>query len=209
MAECVTIANTYAGTHSQAKLDDETEAGKHKMTDLSKESSQVSQSSESARTLKRQKRHNVPAADSNQANEMSGIETAAAAQAETDRRVTKKDRKIAETKFTEQQLHKSANETARLAMSGLGGRLGGKKKNYSWMTGGSAVSTPTKVASPAVPSGAATPSTEKPAAAKNKATGVWTEDNDVSIQARDVLLVLENDGRALRSFLRGSSKPEG
>ena len=202
---------SFTGTHSQANNDNDAEAGKHRMTELSNEWSQVNRSSESARTTKRQKRNNVPATDSSQANEMSGIELAASAQAETDRRVTKKDRKIAETKFTEQQLHKSANETARLAMSGLGGRLGGKKKNYSWMNaGGTGTSTPTKApTSAAAPSGAATPATEKPAAAKTKAIGVWTEDNDVGIQARDVLLVLENDGRASRSFVRGSSKPEG
>lgn len=43
---------------------------------------------------------------------------------------------------------------------------------------------------------------------KDKRFGQWDEAKDAQIQARDVLLVLEGDGRAARSYVRGFSVSE-
>lgn len=145
----------------------------------------------------------------------SGPETPNAMLLDSEKKVTKKDRKIQESKFSEAQQHKSANETARLATSGaLGGRfgLGGKKgKTYSWLSGGaggSAVSTPVKPTTSAGPSAAGTPASSRPTAAPLKVLGQWDEEKDPGIQRRDVLLVLETDGKAPRSLQRAYSMPE-
>ena len=133
---------------------------------------------------------------------------------ESEKKTTKKDKKLAESKFTEAQQHKSANETARGA---LGSLIGKKGKSYSWMTGGT--NTPKAVSSPApTPSrinsalGASSSSTlngVRPAAASRGVQfGDWDEDKDPGIQARDLLLVLETDGRAPRSLMKGYNGPE-
>lgn len=182
------------------------------MTEIFQRISQTDRAAEVARLAKRAKRNATSNADAGQTT-ASGAETPAVPPVEPEKRVTKKDRKLAETRFTEQQQHKSANETARLATAGMLGRLGGKqKKSYSWLQGGaSAASTPTKPApGSASTSAAATPSGEKAGVpSKEKVVGQWDEDNDPGIQVRDVLLVLENDGRAAKSVVRGYSKPEG
>jgi len=132
----------------------------------------------------------------------------AAVAAENEKRTSKKDRKIAESKMTEQQQHASTNEAARMATASLLGRFGNnKKKTYSWMAGGgagsrpqSAAATPTRAASTAEPAKDKGP--EIPKAAQ---FGQFDETAESGIQARDLLLVLESDGRAARSFVKGSS----
>lgn len=115
-----------------------------------------------------------------------------------------------ESKFSEAQQHKSANETARLATTGkLGGGMGAKKgKTYSWLSGGGALSTPAKSTASAGTSAAGTPASNRPAAAPLKLLGQWDESKDPGIQTRDVLLVLETDGKATRSLQRAYSMPE-
>ena len=137
-------------------------------------------------------------------------ETPTATLMDSEKKITKKDRKLQESKFSEAQQHKSANETARLATTGqLGGRLGTKKgKTYSWYTGGGAVATPAKSTASAGPSASGTPASSRPATAPLKILGQWDEDKDPGIQARDVLLVLETDGKAARSLQRAYSMPE-
>ena len=145
-----------------------------------------------------------------------GPETPNAMLLDAEKRVTKKDRKIQESKFSEAQQHKSANETARMATAGmLGGKfgLGGSKKKYSWLAGaaaggGSTASTPVKSVTSAGPSAAGTPAPNRPATAPLKMLGQWTEEKDPGIQARDVLLVLETDGKAPRSLQRAYCMPE-
>ena len=101
-----------------------------------------------------------------------------------------------------------------MATSGLIGRMGGKqKKSYSWLQAGGAggAQTPSKpTATSTSTSAAATPSNDRAAAvSKEKGIGQWDEDKDPGIQLRDVLLVLENDGKAPKPYARGYSKPEG
>ncbi|KAK5210226.1 hypothetical protein LTR99_009305 [Exophiala xenobiotica] len=139
-------------------------------------------------------------------------EAAAAAAMEAEKKTTKKERKLAESKFSEQQQHKSANEAARMAFSGLlGNRFGSKKqRTYDWMKGGggSPAVTPGKPAASTTASVAGTPGPDRARAVpKEKHFGQWDEDQDAKIQARDVFLVLEGDGRASRSYVRGQSLP--
>ncbi|EXJ87281.1 hypothetical protein A1O3_04240 [Capronia epimyces CBS 606.96] len=132
---------------------------------------------------------------------------------ESEKKTTKKERKLAESKFSEQQQHKSANEAARMAVSSmLGSRFGNKKsRTYDWMNAGkgggaSPAGTPGKSAPSGSTSVAGTPGPDRTrAVSKEKTFGQWDEDKDTKIQARDVLLVLESDGRAPRSYVRGTS----
>jgi Transcription initiation factor TFIID component TAF4 family len=181
---------------------------------------QADRDAEAARLAKRAKRNATANSEADQATanvSMGGPDTPGGMSQESEKKVTKKDRKAAETKFTEQQQHKSANETARMATQGvLGSRFGiGKsKKQYSWLSGGGAAGSPmqtpskTNTGSPST-SAAATPgNVGPPVVPKSKVFGEWDEDNDPGIQARDVLLVLETDGKAPRSYVRGYSKLE-
>lgn len=140
-----------------------------------------------------------------------------------DKRPTKKEqKKQAEAKASEAQMHKHANETARMATMGMGNALafGKKKKTYSWLNSNS------KAAVGATPGPAPTPSSinttlnkittpestdvARPSTATTATTvassstefGAWREDSEKSpaIEARDVLLVLEADGKAPRAL---------
>lgn len=207
------MTNSFIGSHGEAFADTQDgSSGQHRVVDIFQRMSQADRAAEVARLAKRAKRNATSNPDASQ-NGTSVTDAPIAPPVEPEKKVTKKDRKLAETRFTEQQQHKSANETARLATAGILGRLGGKqKKSYSWLQGGgNAAQTPTKPATgSASTSAAATPSGEKTvASSREKLVGQWDEDNDPGIQLRDVLLVLENDGRAARSFVRGYSKPEG
>lgn len=142
-------------------------------------------------------------------------------QPETEKKTTKKERKMADAKLNEQQQHKSANEAARMATSGLIGRgFGGKKsKSYSWMTGGGAAGA--AAAAAAANSTASTPGRATGSATSTPATGMstgrppttprgrrftqWDEERDPGIQARDILSVLESDSKAARSYVKGCS----
>lgn len=211
---------TYLGTHSQANMEPsagDQSLGPTRLIVTLEKVSQAEKAAEDARRQKRAKRRAATNADGTPAT--MGAEATAeivTPTAETEKKTTKKERKLAESKFSEQQQHKSANEAARMAVSGLlGNRFGGKKsRTYDWMNAGK-----TGGASPAVtpgrplPSGASstagTPAPERTRAVpKDKQFGQWDEDKDAKIQARDVFLVLEGDGRALRSYVRGLSLPE-
>ncbi|KIW70101.1 hypothetical protein PV04_02407 [Phialophora macrospora] len=176
----------------------------------------VSQTEKAAEETRRQKRNKRKNAAKDEASATPGGDStldAAAAALEAEKKTTKKERKLAETKFTEQQQHKSANEAARMAVAGI---LGNRKKagrTFDWMNAGKAGASP--AATPGRPplsgptSTAGTPAPERARAApKDNQFGHWDEENDAKIQARDVLLVLESDGRASRSYLRGVSLPE-
>jgi Transcription initiation factor TFIID component TAF4 family len=167
---------------------------------------------EDARRAKRAKRNATgnPNDATPSAETVAEAEILAAAQ-DSERKTTKKERKQAETRLSEAQQHKSANEAARMAFGGaLAGRLGGKKKNYSWMTAGaSGTSTPTRPTGSATTSATNTPAQEKARSqAKEKRFGTWDEDKDPGIQLRDVLPVLETDAMAPRAYIRGCEKLE-
>lgn len=129
-------------------------------------------------------------------------------------KMTKKElTKKAKENSTEAQTVKQSNQTA--AMMALG-----KKKKYSWMTGGAADMPTNKyakdpkasapgsgTATPKVGSGGADPlANAAPQAEKLPTWGDWREDNvnGKSIQLRDWIRVLERDGKekkALQSAL--------
>ncbi|KAF2756873.1 hypothetical protein EJ05DRAFT_46126 [Pseudovirgaria hyperparasitica] len=114
-------------------------------------------------------------------------------------KLTKKERdKLAKSNQTEEVLHREANKTASLAMGGMG-------KKYSWMSGGakggSGANTP-KVNTAVPRPGSAKPA-EKGVQGRNRAYGDFREDRDRGIQMRDLLAVLEADGRERRAVVRG------
>jgi len=142
------------------------------------------------------------------------VDIASMSPLESEKKTTKKDKKLAESKFTEAQQHKSANETARGA---LGSLIGKKGKSYSWMTGGtntpksvsSPLPTPARINSAILASSSSAANAVRPAAApRGVQLGDWDEDKEPGIQARDLLLVLETDGRAPRSLMKGYNVPE-
>ncbi|EGC44069.1 conserved hypothetical protein [Histoplasma capsulatum var. duboisii H88] len=159
-----------------------------------------------------------------------GVATAGAATPTTpateraldDRKTTKKDLKKVDSKVTEAVQHQQSVETARMATNSLtsGVRFGGKKKTYSWLTTGSTTtsrsgfSTPPRASSAATVPGtsAAKPSaggvggTSKPV---SKKMGDWREDDKergAGIQIRDILFVLEIDGKGSKHLQKAYSK---
>lgn len=139
-------------------------------------------------------------------------------------KITKKQRDaMNKAGQTEDVLHRKANETAALALGG------GRKKKYSWMTGGggggggagaSGASTPARQAPGTGGSGAATPAaatTEIGLRAKKRNYGANIENTEIGekIQVRDLIHVLENDGREKKTLtlilarLKNTEKDEG
>ncbi|KAF2827872.1 hypothetical protein CC86DRAFT_347688 [Ophiobolus disseminans] len=120
-------------------------------------------------------------------------------------KMTKKDKDaLKKSNQSEDVLHRKANETASMA-------LGGKKSKYAWMTpggagGASGASTPRR--NPAAGgSGAATPTVVVPTAEKGpqgrkRTFGADIENTDIGarIQVRDLVHVLENDGREKKTL---------
>jgi hypothetical protein len=122
----------------------------------------------------------------------------------------KEQKKKAEAKLNEAANHAAANVTTAQFLGG-GGGIFGKKKKYSWMTGGgsgSGTSTPAKLMTQGLPG---TPSGSVGNAREEKFThegvrrlGTWREDKEkgVGIQIRDWVTVLEEDGREKRALQR-------
>ncbi|OJJ45789.1 hypothetical protein ASPZODRAFT_143670 [Penicilliopsis zonata CBS 506.65] len=132
--------------------------------------------------------------------------------------MTKKEaKKLMDARASEAQQHQQSVETARMATNSmLSGRMFGSKKTYSWLNprppGGSSsgFSTPSR-AQTATP----VPGTDKPAAKGGdsstmavKKLGVWREDREKGsgIQVRDILFMLELDGRGSRHVQKAYSK---
>jgi hypothetical protein len=208
------------GTHSQANSDlSSTDAmpARHKIAEVFRRVSQADRAAEEARLAKRARRSasaNPDAVRSGSISTPGALDIASMSPLESEKKTTKKDKKLAESKFTEAQQHKSANETARGA---LGSLIGKKGKSYSWMTGGtntpkavsSPVPTPAKInAAIAASSSSAQTGVGPAATSKGGQFGDWDEEKEPGIQARDVLLVLETDGKAPRSLMKGYNVPE-
>lgn len=130
--------------------------------------------------------------------------------------MTKKEaKKLMDTKASEVQQHQQSNETARMATSSMlsGGRFGKSKKTYSWLKPGgssSGFSSPSRL-NPSTP--VATPEKtsqggETPAGLAKRRIGSWREDQEkgAGIQVRDILFMLEADGRGIKHVQRGYSK---
>lgn len=127
--------------------------------------------------------------------------------------MTKKEaKKMQDSKATEAQQHAQSVETARMALSGGGRSMFGAKKSYSWLKPGgkaSGFSSPSRPA-PSTPtagpekSSAGEPTPNQP----QRRLGIWREDQEkgAGIQVRDILFMLEADGRATRHVQRGYLK---
>lgn len=163
---------------------------------------------EQARQAKRRKRNEVITAQENEANAAAEQEALNAAASEDNKKTTKKERRIAESRLSEQQQHASTNEAARMATANLFGKFpGSKKKNYSWLQGGGGGTPVRSASSTAAPTRATSvaPAKDRTETKKGPQLGQFDETVDSGIQARDMLLVLESDGRAAKSYVRGSS----
>ncbi|KAL4900373.1 hypothetical protein BDW74DRAFT_96961 [Aspergillus multicolor] len=129
--------------------------------------------------------------------------------------LTKKEaRKLQDAKANEAQQHQQSVETARMAtQTMMSGGMFGKKKKYSWLksgpTAGSGFSTPSRI-NPSTPSvnTEKAPRPGEPATVPTKRLGTWREDKEkgAGIQVRDILFMLESDGRAARHIQKGYSK---
>ncbi|CAP97238.1 hypothetical protein EN45_084870 [Penicillium chrysogenum] len=124
----------------------------------------------------------------------------------------KEAKKMQDSKATEAQQHAQSVATARMALSGGGRSMFGAKKSYSWLkpggkaSGFSSPSRPTPSTPTADPektgAGESTPSQNQ------RRLGIWREDQEkgMGIQVRDILFMLEADGRATRHVQRGYLK---
>lgn len=126
--------------------------------------------------------------------------------------MTKKEaRKMADSKVSEAQQHQQSVETARMATNSmLSGSLFGTKKSYSWLNRGpstSGFSTPSRV-NTATPSGGDPGRPGEPAVIPAKRLGGWREDRErgLGIQVRDVLYMLELDGRGRKHVQKAYSR---
>jgi hypothetical protein len=123
-------------------------------------------------------------------------------------KMTKKDKDaLKKQNQTDDVLHRKANETASMALGF------GKKKKYSWMTGGSGggasggnsgAATPRPSAAPGG-SGTATPAVptvDKALQGRKRTFGTDIENTEIGakIQVRDLVHVLEHDGREKKTL---------
>ncbi|KAL4978449.1 hypothetical protein BDW66DRAFT_130396 [Aspergillus desertorum] len=129
--------------------------------------------------------------------------------------LTKKEaRKLADAKQNEAQQHQQSVETARMAtQTMMSGGMFGKKKSYSWLqrgpATGSGFSTPARINPPTISaSQEKTARPGEPVTVPTKRLGTWREDKEkgAGIQVRDILFMLESDGRAARHIQKAYSK---
>lgn len=129
--------------------------------------------------------------------------------------MTKKEaKKLMDSKASEAQQHQQSVETARLATNSmLSGRMFGTKKSYSWLKPGGSSS---GFSSPSRPPPTPTAGPEKASRSgeasaisqARKRLGTWREDQEkgAGIQVRDILFMLEADGRGIKHVQRGYSR---
>jgi hypothetical protein len=124
----------------------------------------------------------------------------------------KEAKKMQDSKATEAQQHAQSVATARMALSGGGRSMFGAKKSYSWLkpggkaSGFSSPSRPTPSTPTADPEKTGAP--ESTPSQNQRRLGIWREDQEkgMGIQVRDILFMLEADGRATRHVQRGYLK---
>ncbi|KAJ6121175.1 hypothetical protein N7523_005455 [Penicillium sp. IBT 18751x] len=131
--------------------------------------------------------------------------------------MTKKEaKKLVDSKASEAQQHQQSVETARMATNSmLSGRMFGSKKSYSWLKPGgssSGFSSPSRPNPPSTPTTgpekSSRPGEQTPAANQAKRLGTWREDQEkgAGIQVRDILFMLEADGRGTKHIQKGYMK---
>lgn len=130
--------------------------------------------------------------------------------------LTKKEaKKQMDARASEAQQHQQSIETARMATNNmLSGKMFGSKKTYAWLnrsnSGISNFSSP-RVHSPAPSGGADRNGKSRDASTAvtvTKKLGHWREDENqgAGIQVRDLLFMLEQDGRGSRHAQKAYSK---
>lgn len=192
------------------------------MVEFFRKISEADRKAEEARLAKRAKRKSAMSNDSGALSTATtpGPSTPVPIPSEPEKRPTKKAIKAAEAKFTEAQQQKSSNETVRLATGSTFNRFGKGKKTYSWLNkGNNASPSPAATVSnaninmsleddaPQPSSVAAKPPTVRPV----RQFGEWNEEAEQrsrGIRLRDVLLVLEGDGKATKALLRAYNYPD-
>ncbi|RDW85859.1 hypothetical protein BP5796_04184 [Coleophoma crateriformis] len=162
---------------------------------------------EEARLRKRQARTN-PDGTPRQGSVAPGTPGSIAPEPNEKPSTKKEQKKKQEAKINEAASHESANATSSKFLGG-GGGLFGKKKKYSWMTGGagggSGASTPAKIMTqglPGTPGGGMPSAPEKLTSEGARRLGTWREDHEKgkNIQLRDWITVLEDDGKEKRAL---------
>lgn len=159
---------------------------------------------EEARLRKRQARSN-PDGTSRQGSVAPGTPGSVAPEPNEKAPTKKEIKKKQEAKINEAASHDSANATSSKFLGG-GGGLFGKKKKYSWMTGGagSGTSTPAKLMTQGLPGtpGGASAAPDKLTTEGARRLGTWREDHEKGkhVQLRDWIAVLEDDGREKKAL---------
>jgi hypothetical protein len=167
---------------------------------------------EEARLRKRNRRNNAGDVTPRQGSVAPGTPGSVAPEIPEKAPTKKEQKKKAEAKVNEAASHAAANVTTAQFLGG-GSGLFGKKKKYSWMTGGSGgpasgASTPGRIMTQGLPG---TPAGPVVSAAPDRLTsdgarrlGTWREDKEkgTGIQIRDWITVLEADGREKRALQR-------
>lgn len=129
--------------------------------------------------------------------------------------VSKKEaKKQIDVKASEAQQHQQSVETARLATSGMmSGRMFGNNKKYSWLTqatAGGGFSTPSRPGTATAGGGADKGGGRggEATSVSGKRLGYWREDKEkgAGIQVRDILFMLEVDGRGARHVQKAYAK---
>ncbi|KAG2421077.1 hypothetical protein HFD88_000693 [Aspergillus terreus] len=129
--------------------------------------------------------------------------------------LTKKEaKKLMDAKASEAQQHQQSVETARLATNSMiSGRVFGTKKQYSWLqrgpATGSGFSSPSRVSTTTPSAGSDKGGRSgEPAAVSTKRLGTFREDKEKGsgVQLRDILFMLELDGRGSRHVQKAYSK---
>lgn len=219
MMPTLTLANIHTGSHSAIE--------QQPMKSLPEKYRMLMEkdlSSEEVRVKKRAKRSENAILGESQGNRGESVEgtgsgastpVAEKAPGLKEKGMTKKEaRKFIDTKASEAQQHQQSVETARMATNSmLSGRMFGTKKSYSWLnrgpsTGGSGFTPPARANSISNAGGDKSGRPGEPAVVPPKHIGTWREDNEkgCGIQLRDVLFMLELDGRGAKHVQKAYSK---
>jgi hypothetical protein len=198
------------GTHSQANGETPAPTGSDRIAASMQKMVEAERAEEEARKAKRAKRR-IGAGTSEAPGTPDVAAMEAAVAAEANQKPTKKAQKEALSKKTEEVQQQAANAAVRLATGMMSNRFNKKNKSYSWMTAGKSgtatPTTPSRFPSSAAGSLTGTPNTDRGRArAAEKRFASWDEEKDPGIQARDILLVLETDGRAPKTYLKAMEK---
>ncbi|PLN86663.1 hypothetical protein BDW42DRAFT_55633 [Aspergillus taichungensis] len=129
--------------------------------------------------------------------------------------VSKKEaKKMVDARASEAAQHQQSVETARMATNSmLSSRMFGTKKSYSWLNRGPATgsgfSSPSRAtATTPAPGGEKSGRSGESSTVTSKRLGTWREDKEkgAGVQVRDILFMLELDGRGSRHVQKAYSK---